>query len=345
MSKKKNYYPDFYNQFKCIAEKCPDSCCKEWDVVVDDKSFEFYSALPDNSIANNIVIDEDGDRVFVMRNNACPFWNSEKLCDIYKMYGEEHICETCKSFPRICQDYTEFSEYLLSIACYEACRMIISSKDAFSVFTIEKTVNQTVEYSNDYMNFLLSARRITAEFFLGKTDSFTAQLKRCILFTEYVQSLLDDECFDTKVLLNYVPESIRPEKKSRKFVFEMHNDLDIIDNKWLEELLSSADSILCNTEQTDSEYRNIALYYIYRYYLTAVDSYDVVTTIKRLYCVYVVCSAMTAKQNAENNKYVRTLILQRYSKEIEHSDENSSRLTEIFMYDSNFLSKNLLLTL
>lgn len=29
-------YHEFYRDFKCIANKCPDSCCKEWDVVVDD---------------------------------------------------------------------------------------------------------------------------------------------------------------------------------------------------------------------------------------------------------------------------------------------------------------------
>ena len=35
-------YHEFYRDFKCIANKCPDSCCKEWDVVVDDDSYLKY---------------------------------------------------------------------------------------------------------------------------------------------------------------------------------------------------------------------------------------------------------------------------------------------------------------
>ena len=31
-------YPDYFHQFACIAGSCPDSCCKEWDVTVDDAS-------------------------------------------------------------------------------------------------------------------------------------------------------------------------------------------------------------------------------------------------------------------------------------------------------------------
>lgn len=38
----KTAYHEFYKDFKCIADKCPDSCCKEWDVVVDDDSYIKY---------------------------------------------------------------------------------------------------------------------------------------------------------------------------------------------------------------------------------------------------------------------------------------------------------------
>ena len=40
------FKPDYYDRFRCIAGKCPDSCCKEWEVEVDDASARFYRALP-----------------------------------------------------------------------------------------------------------------------------------------------------------------------------------------------------------------------------------------------------------------------------------------------------------
>ena len=38
--------PDCYKQFRCIASACPDSCCKEWAVDVDEAAAARYRALP-----------------------------------------------------------------------------------------------------------------------------------------------------------------------------------------------------------------------------------------------------------------------------------------------------------
>lgn len=32
----KNYQPDYYNNFKCIADKCSITCCQEWKIAVDE---------------------------------------------------------------------------------------------------------------------------------------------------------------------------------------------------------------------------------------------------------------------------------------------------------------------
>lgn len=45
----KTTYHEFYKDFKCIADKCPDSCCKEWDVVVDDDSYIKYKTQTGHS--------------------------------------------------------------------------------------------------------------------------------------------------------------------------------------------------------------------------------------------------------------------------------------------------------
>lgn len=39
------YFPKYYKEFTCIADKCPDSCCKEWSVDVDADSARFYREL------------------------------------------------------------------------------------------------------------------------------------------------------------------------------------------------------------------------------------------------------------------------------------------------------------
>lgn len=348
MNGRKEFYPDFYGSFKCIAGHCPDTCCKEWDIVVDDEAYEFYTSVPGEfgrRLVESIHTDEDGDRVFTLQDGVCPFLSRDMLCEVQLRFGEEHICDTCRAFPRICQDYTEFAEYMLSLACPEVCRIIISENNPFDEFNISEIHNDDNGYSKDFMNFLLKARKLTADIFSDSSKTFRYQLRNCISFTEYVQTLIDNEIFEIDKLGEYEYKEIRCDKVSRDFVFEMHRNLDIMDKKWIEDLCSSSNCVLYDTYETDCEYKNIALYYIYRYYLNAIDSYDIITTVKRIYCAYIVCSAMTVEFSAENDFDKRVHIMQRYSKEVEHSFENSDYLRDEFAINPNFSSENIIKTI
>ena len=44
----KEFFPAYYDRFRCLAGACPDSCCQEWDVDVDPDSAKRYRALPGN---------------------------------------------------------------------------------------------------------------------------------------------------------------------------------------------------------------------------------------------------------------------------------------------------------
>ena len=62
MNNRKEFYPDFYRNFRCAASGCPDTCCRDWDIVVDDESFEFYSNVPGEfgrKLSDNIKVDEE----------------------------------------------------------------------------------------------------------------------------------------------------------------------------------------------------------------------------------------------------------------------------------------------
>ena len=38
-------YPKAYKSFRCIASDCPDSCCKEWEVLVDPQTAAVYRSM------------------------------------------------------------------------------------------------------------------------------------------------------------------------------------------------------------------------------------------------------------------------------------------------------------
>ena len=41
----KNYQPDYYNNFKCIADKCSITCCQEWKIAIDDATNRKWKKL------------------------------------------------------------------------------------------------------------------------------------------------------------------------------------------------------------------------------------------------------------------------------------------------------------
>ena len=304
----KRIYPTYYKKFKCIANECPDSCCKDWDVVVDEESESFYNSVHTpfgEKIRSLTITGNDGDRIFVSQNGKCPFWNKDMLCDIYINLGEEHLCETCKNFPRITQDYTDFVEHTLSLACPEGARLILEEENDYSEFD-----NFIYNESDKLMDFLLKARAKTSKIFKDRKLSFAQRLKEALRYNRDIQNSLDEIS---------EPESV----SDLSYIFELHNKLEIMSNEW-KEILASASENEPDTNH-DVEFERLALYYIYRYYLNAIDSYNVLSTIKRIACAYIVLSRCELERDC-------TRLMQLYSKEVEHSYENSEMLEDEFYF-------------
>lgn len=317
----KELYPDYYSKFKCIANKCPDSCCQDWDVVVDEESESFYNGVKGNfgdKIRSVTVTDEDGDRIFTLNNRRCPFWNKDELCDIYINLGEEHLCETCKKFPRITMEFDGFTEYTLSLACPEAARLILGGD-----FIIPEWNYNT----DENISFLLNARKAVLKIF-DEELSFKEKLKKAFSFSKDIQNELSPSS----------KKNIKPEKGFNK-VFHIHERLEYINPAYADKIRKAENFSF--TELYDDIYTRLARYYIHRYYLNAVESFDVLSVLKKIFCAYVITSALA--DNEENPDIVR--IIQNYSKEVEHSYDNNAALEFFFDNDEYFDIENLIYVL
>ena len=92
------------------------------------------------------------------------------LCDIYINMGENALCETCKRFPRITLDYSQFQEKILSLACPEALRLMLKNGAMDKIITADNREDaEPCDYDFSVMQLLLGARgqeteiRIVAE--------------------------------------------------------------------------------------------------------------------------------------------------------------------------------------
>lgn len=318
----KNIYPSYFEKFRCIADKCPDSCCKGWDVVVDDETNNFYKTVAGEfgeKLKRLTEIDSDGDRIFVSQNERCPFWNSDELCDIYINLGEGYLCKTCREFPRITQDYTAFSEHLLSFACPEAARLILATDNAYDDFTNYDSDFSDCGYSAELMRFLLNAREKLKAIFTDKSLPFSGRLNVAVQFCERVQNAIDDFDYNADIAVEKGYTTYIINKKSSSEIFNAHKEFDIMTDEWREILCKASEHAGEQIpERFDDLFERTALYYIYRYFLTAVDSMDVMCTAKRIHCAYVVIGGALLTGEYEPEK-----LFCLYSKEVEHSYENA----------------------
>lgn len=120
---------NYYDQFKCIADKCSLSCCQEWRIAVDDETHQKWQGLKlqeaeeagENKaplhLCQCVEKEENGYVVTLNKDKKCPFLNKQKLCKLVIELGEEYLSDTCTTFPRQINEFGERTEYSLASCC------------------------------------------------------------------------------------------------------------------------------------------------------------------------------------------------------------------------------------
>ncbi|MBP3401838.1 MAG: flagellin lysine-N-methylase [Clostridia bacterium] len=131
----KVYFPSYYNNFACIADKCRHSCCVGWEIYLDGQTIARYNALPRGE-REEIFAHIDGEemQIRLTGDERCPFLDGSGLCRLISHYGEGYISEICKEHPRFYHKIGERTEGGIGASCEEAARIILTS-DGYRDFT------------------------------------------------------------------------------------------------------------------------------------------------------------------------------------------------------------------
>ena len=151
--------PHYYKQFRCIADKCPDTCCAGWQIMIDNRSLKKYSKVKGgfgNRLQNGI---DWKVHAFLQQGGRCEFLNEDNLCDIYKECGANMLCRTCQNYPRHTEEFEGLREISLSLSCPEAARIILGEKEPVRFLTKEDSREETYEYFDFFLFTKLSDTR------------------------------------------------------------------------------------------------------------------------------------------------------------------------------------------
>ncbi len=126
-------------RFRCIAERCEDTCCSGLEVPVSEARLRLMRQLtagtPDaERIQRCVRPQEEGEEGFAViqrgQDGRCPFLDGTQLCSLHRRHGEAVLPDICASFPRVTLRWGERCEVAGTLACPEVARLCLLAEDA-----------------------------------------------------------------------------------------------------------------------------------------------------------------------------------------------------------------------
>lgn len=362
-------YPDYYKKFSCIADKCPDTCCGKWQIVIDDDSlekYEDYNGEYRDELRRKVNWKEGVFRHG--RSGKCAFLRDDMLCDMYIHMGKESLCTTCREYPRHTEEFENVREVSLSLSCPEVARILMNITDKATFVTEEDDEDEVFD---DFDYFLYSNLEDIREAILNviqdRSVDIRSRIERVIQIGASAQRHYDegdlvmwDECEEQdKPEIHGEHEEYMLLQKQVMFLIE---DLELLYDDWEDVLIESQMFLFSagegkfveNREKFETWWRDnsvravdgeshismevfieqIIVYFISIYLLGAV--YDGNIDGKVNACVghavelYMLLMARWLKNGDDLVMDDLIELVYRYSREIEHSDEN---LEQVEMLD------------
>lgn len=370
--------PDYFHEFSCIADDCPDTCCAGWQIVIDKESLEKYKNMRGGYIWKVMsCVDWENDCFRQDNEGRCAFLNRDNLCELQINEGHEGLCKTCREYPRHTEEFEGVREITLSASCPEVARILMERMGQVHFTKEERPEIEETEDFGDFDPFLYSvivdAREAMLEILQNRSIPIQERAVLVMGMAHDMQRRINhQELFEC----NQVIEKYK-KPKSREFVHEYLSNIESVEEEdlamlvypliyelellrkdWNELLHKSQETLFCSRKcyaelreefeewkemhpDMEIHMEQILVYFLYTYFPGAVYDGQVFAKAQMAaYCTWMIELLWMARW-IENNKSLRldemTEILYRFSREIEHSDENLECL------DKMMIKKRLLL--
>ena len=318
-------YPDYYKEFTCIGGACPDTCCAQWEVVVDDDTAALYASVPGDlgeKLRSAMTLDEDGDRILQFSQGRCPLLTEDSLCSVQKALGHEALCRTCREFPRLCQDYSIFREHSLSLSCPEAARLILLAP-RLPVLEVsgQEDSQEKVDFDLQDLALLRRTRERLFRILAERGQPVAQRLIRCLEAARLAQAELDGELSPETALKPaahlWDPAGFR----------ELFRSMDILSPEW-----ASLLDLPLTPEAPDPflEHPQVFLNFcydaFYRNLFRAVADFDLLPRVQAAVAACLLCRDLTQAQGGGREALLRSMLL--YDREVEHCADNRDALLD-----------------
>jgi len=293
--------PDFYPDFQCTASACRHSCCRGWEIDIDEDSYEYYQGA-EGSFGDRLrksICPEPEPHFVLQEDERCPFLREDGLCSMILELGEDSLCEICREHPRFYNELPGRLEAGLGLCCEEAVRLLLAGAGPLQI------VEQREEDGNPAPEIPEPVVEERKQIFsiLGQPNRPLAERMRTA--AEFLHS---------------TPVHFDPAETA-----EFCLTLEQMDPAWrpLLEQLCTADGGTVPEPPEGIRYERILEYFIYRHFTAGETARE---QLLRLQFAFLSTDLLSALEHVTAVPLAELLRL--YSSEIEYSDENVDKLLQ-----------------
>ena len=359
--------PDYYKEFKCTADKCEDTCCAGWQIVIDEQSMKRYKKVQGDFKWRMLRSVDWINGVFRQdKEKRCAFLNEKNLCDLYTACGENSLCKTCKRYPRHIEEFEGVREITLSISCPEVAKILMNRKTPVTFLSYEKEGDEEYEdFDPFFYSILEDARKAMIEILQNREPPIRKRVLLVLGMAHDMQGRINrQEMFDCFSVIEkyqsekaqaFADEYLSEAKKGRmamtREMFDKLYELELLRDEWDMLLQESEVTLYCGQEKdykkisdefyvwscehTDVEIHleQLLVYFLFTYFPGAVYDGEVYAKVQMaVYCTWMIWELWMARW-LKNEKMLdveeMTDLVYRFSREVEHSDVNLKRVEKI----------------
>lgn len=242
--------PEYFDKFYCTADKCPDTCCAGWQIMIDETSLKRYYKER-GSFGKRLQDSIDWQEgCFYQYGRSCAFLNEENLCDLYTALGEGALCDTCRNYPRHVEEYEGLREMSLSLSCPVAAEMLLSEPGFPKFLVTEDDKPEELEEEFEAFDYVMFIRledarswvlkhleKTTAEGALLENNmglylQMAAKMQDCVEREQYFEIDTVVRNFEAGNFMDIDSDNIQTSFTSKKERFRQMSELERLRQEW-----------------------------------------------------------------------------------------------------------------
>ncbi len=339
---------DYTEDFLCLAGTCPDTCCKDWEIVLSPEDVARYRALPGalgDRVRAAMTQTEDGETMWRLVDGHCALLREDGLCPIQCAWGEAALCRTCRTHPRFWEEYGGTQELTLALSCPGAAQLLLAHEGPLRPVSSE-TCDPVTPNSLDPARYLALCRARQTAFSLVQTQDpllpLSMRMALLLLFAQRMQLLLDERReSDTEALCRKFEHMPARQLARARRLMQPEGDFfpgwAVLQN--MEHLTARFPALLSRAVREEpsaafdarfaQQAENLLVYFLFRYFLKAVNDGQLLPRVEscvfHLLALRYLCGAAGAQTVAALQPPVSL-----YCKEVEHSEDNLRLLHRAF---------------